>query len=194
MAYLYAYSAVWRSIVDATRNPKIMALFATATTAGVVLLWRGSEELTRSAMATTKEEMKKKVENDQEMKRYAETSERALAALFAQIGQGQKENAEHLKHEFKLPGVEWHPKAELRDHKKTEQQKSGDTNKVETKGKWRSWGCNESLFDSFAQVLITQVYNQGASRCNTAVWFELCRAQEGDDALWCLSTISLCNI
>lgn len=133
MAYLYAYSATWRAIVNATRNPKIMAVFATATTAGFVLVWRGSEALTKEAMMTTEEELREKIAHDNLMKQYATTSERALAAMFAQAGKGQEENADLLRHNIKVPGVEWHPKAEQRERKpQSREQRSAGTENVAT--------------------------------------------------------------
>lgn len=99
-----------------------MGLFVTVTIGGSVILWKGSEKVTNSGTLSTEEMMKEKLESgDDEVKRYAKNSEMALATMFEQIGKGREENQKYLnvksEHKMKLPGVEWHPKAEKRDKK-----------------------------------------------------------------------------
>lgn len=115
MAYLFAYSAAWRSLVNATRNPKIMGVFIFGTTGAFVLAWRGSELATQNSMRTTEAELIERGKTDDEVQRLANNSERALAAMFDQFGKGRDEekNKKLLSEQqrLKVPGVEWHPKA-----------------------------------------------------------------------------------
>lgn len=103
----------------ATRDPRVLAFFTVATTAGAYAFAKTSQSLTNPWSEQAKDQLEKKLRKDIEGKRYASHSQNALAILFESHQTEEQlendENAKYKKHEIKLPGVVWHPKAEERD-------------------------------------------------------------------------------
>lgn len=96
-----------------------MALFTVTTVGGAYAIGRGSQTITKQASEQTKEDIEKKLRRDVEAARYASHSKNALALLFEEFqSEEDKENdpnAKYKKHQIKLPGVVWHPKAVQRE-------------------------------------------------------------------------------
>ena len=117
MAYLYE-TATWRSIVRATRDPKMLAIFSVVTTGGAYLIAKGSQVLTDPMAEERKAELEKKLKRDYESARYANHSKRALGVMFDSIqNKPQKEEVDEMRR-IKLPGVMWHPKVAKKDKEK----------------------------------------------------------------------------
>lgn len=112
MAYLYASSATYRALVEASRKPKVLLTIGAVTTAGCYLLARGTEQLTTASTEDQEQVLRGKVENDADLKRTARNSEAALARLFQSLGKGGSEVDKHLNDNVLLPKVQWHPLAE----------------------------------------------------------------------------------
>lgn len=115
MALLYEYSALWRAIVSATRDPRVLALFTISAVAGSCALGKGSQMATSHAAEQTKVEMENKLCKDSEAARYASHSKNALAVMLDNVkpqgaGAALDTNAKYKKNIIKLPGVMWHPK------------------------------------------------------------------------------------
>ena len=111
---------MWRAIVSATRNPRVLILFTVTTTAVGYAIGKVSEIATSAASEKTKDDMEQKVRKDFETARYASHSKNALAVMFDSIkpenAHGEDNvNAKHKKHPIKLPGVMWHPAVAKRE-------------------------------------------------------------------------------
>lgn len=112
MALLYERSAVWRAIVSATRNPRVLMVFTVTTATAGCAIGKLSEMATAGASEKTKDDMERKVQKDAETARYASHSKNALAVMFENIKPGHEAddvNAKYKKNPIKLPGVMWHP-------------------------------------------------------------------------------------
>lgn len=110
MAYLYATSATWRALVNATRDRRVLAVFAVSLTGATYYFGRGAQLLTQPATDSTTERLRASARSDPEMRRYAATGNKALATMFASFGKGEDTNEKHLQGPpLKLPGVMWHP-------------------------------------------------------------------------------------
>lgn len=118
MAYLYQSSALFRAIVHASRDPRVMAVVAVSVTGGCWLVGQSAQEVTSTWAEEVEDEMKKKVEEDSEAHRTSQVGKVALATLFQSVGRGTEENRQYLKQEIKLPPVQWHPAAD--DNKQKE--------------------------------------------------------------------------
>lgn len=121
MALLYERSAVWRTIVAATRDPRLMLVFSVVTAGGAYGIARGSKAVTDVAAEEVKDDLETSMRRDREAARYAEHSKKALATMFDSFRRGRGEQvaddpgAAHNKHPIKLPGVMWHPKVAQRE-------------------------------------------------------------------------------
>ena len=124
MALLYEKSAVWRAIVHATRNPRVLTLFAVVTVGGAYVVAKASRSVTDKYTEETEAQMKDVVKRDKEAARYAAHSKKALAAMFDNIKQRRgvevDSEAPHNKNPIKLPGLAWHPMAVKRDREAKE--------------------------------------------------------------------------
>lgn len=116
-------SALWRAIVIATRDRRILTAFVVTTVAGSYALGMGSQVFTNEFAKETKEDLEKKLRRDREAARYASHSKNALAVLFESAqrddmkrndGEGDPD-AKYKKYDIKLPGVVWHPKVVERE-------------------------------------------------------------------------------
>ncbi len=106
MALLYEKSRLWRALVHATRDPKILALCTVVATGGCTAIAFGLQSLTDQYSEKTAEEMREKVKKDRESRRYADHSKRALDIV---LKNAVGEEATPHKYPMKLPGVHWHP-------------------------------------------------------------------------------------
>jgi hypothetical protein len=118
MALLYERSRVWRVIVQATKDPRILFVFAGSTVLAASAFAWGARSLTESSAKDTHQELEKLRGRDKETARYAKHSKEALATLFEQVHPNRdRESARILdesrkagKPPIKLPGVAWHPR------------------------------------------------------------------------------------
>lgn len=110
MAYLYE-TVTWRAIVRATRDPKIMMMFAIGSTGSAYLVAKATQLITDPIAEETKSKLEKTIEKDYESARYARHSKNALAVLIDSYKSGDDaQSPVKAKHNIKLPGVMWHPK------------------------------------------------------------------------------------
>lgn len=120
MALLYERSAIWRAIVSATRDPRILALFTMTSVAGGYVVAKCSQKATSGASEQTKVEMEGILRKDAEAARYASHSKNALAIMLDNVKPQSADNtidsnAKYKKNPIKLPGVMWHPKIAERE-------------------------------------------------------------------------------
>lgn len=137
MALLYERSALWRAIVSATRDPRILVLFTVTTAAGGYALGKGSEMATAGASEKVKDDMEKKLRKDVEAARYANHSKNALAVMFdslkpAETDTANDPNAKYKKHPIKLPGVMWHPKVAQKDKENAAKKREAEAKQTNT--------------------------------------------------------------
>jgi hypothetical protein len=134
MALLYERSRLWRRIVAATKDPRILLVFAGSTVVGGTLLAWASQSVTDSSSSDTKKELERLKKRDKETARYAKHSKEALATLFEQVQSGRdsasarivEESREAGKPAIKFPGIAWHPKAAKREQNRPKDSQSSD--------------------------------------------------------------------
>lgn len=112
MAYLYEKSRVWRAIVHATKDRRILVAFTVVCTGAFGGMAYVSQSLTDYASASKEEEVRDLIRGDREATRYAEHSKRALEIVLANA---TGRPAPDHKHPMKMPQVAWHPAAVRRD-------------------------------------------------------------------------------
>lgn len=124
MALLYERSRVWRTIVHATKDPRVLALFFTSSIGGAALLAWGSQTATDSVAKKAREDLEDRQKRDYETARYSKHSKEALGQMFEHVRGDQAAptgvstgSTETEKPRIKLPGVAWHPKAVERDQR-----------------------------------------------------------------------------
>lgn len=111
MAYLYQSSALFRALVSASRDPRVMAAIVVSVTGGCWLAGRSAQGVTSSWSEELEDELKKKMSEDKEALRNSQIGKAALAQLFESVGKGKEENRQYLNKEIKVPPIEWHPAA-----------------------------------------------------------------------------------
>lgn len=108
MAFLYERFATWRALVQATRDPRKLAVITVITTATFGGAAYAMQRVTDRAAAANEEVVRGRLNKDREATRYAAHSKRALEVVLSQA-QG-KPSPEH-QHPMKMPAVHWHPGA-----------------------------------------------------------------------------------
>lgn len=112
MAFLYEKSALWRALVEATRDPKKLAAFTVISTGIFGAIAYGTQSVTDRAAAVKESEVRDRMRRDIEATRYANHSKRALEVVLAQAaGRPPPQHA----HPMKMPAVAWHPGAVRRE-------------------------------------------------------------------------------
>lgn len=128
MAFLYERFATWRALVQATRDPRKLAVITVVTTATFGGVAYGMQQVTDRVAASKEDAVRGRLAQDREAARYATHSKRALEVVLAQA-QG-KPPPEH-EHPMKMPAVHWHPGALARSGDSDEKkEKNSSTEKT----------------------------------------------------------------
>jgi hypothetical protein len=121
MALLYEKSVLWRRLVHATKDRRVLAVYMAASVAGASALAWGLQAVTDGGSRRTVVEMEKIKKRDSETARYAKHSKEALGIMIDTVKDGGHDEAKSTegKQRLSLPGVAWHPKAVERDQRAT---------------------------------------------------------------------------
>ena len=138
MALFYERSAVWRAIVHATRDPRVLIGVTAFTVTGGWFLGKGAQLATSNSSEKTEEEIKESFKKDWEAARYAQHSKNALAVMFDSLQKSDaspSDNEKYKKNPIKLPGVMWHPSIQKREKQRQQQLEQKVTSSSTTNAK-----------------------------------------------------------
>lgn len=112
--HLYERSAIWRGIVQATRNPKFLSAFVVLCFGGSVAAGKVAMYMTSGSSEETRELMEEKVRTDPEAAKYASFSKKAVNEIIRQAKGDTSKPPEtnEMGQRIMLPQTAWHPEAE----------------------------------------------------------------------------------
>ena len=112
--FLYEKSAVWRGLVQLTKNPKYLGLFVASSIGASYGAGKAVMYLTSGSANETSHLMKEKIRNDPEAARYASFSKKAVSEIIrqAQDKSSLSPQTNDAGQQILLPRTAWHPEAE----------------------------------------------------------------------------------